>query len=108
MMLSRSPMRSGGQPVGETTLQISDDQNVDPNSKLGSASSCASPVTSATESIKEKARRFGEVASMPLSVSRVASETIVCATVAGDAVGHFSRQSAAMPATNGADSEVPL
>src|SRR5579884_3008729 len=106
MMLRRSPMRSGGQPVGETTVQISELQNVEPYSMLGSASNWASPVTSLIESISAKANRFGEAVSRPLRVSSVASETIVCATVAGEAVGHFSRQSAAMPATNGADSDV--
>ena len=45
---------------------------------------------------------------IPLSVSRVACDNTVCETVAGEAVGYFSRQRAATPATNGADSDVPL
>jgi hypothetical protein len=33
---------------------------------------------------------------------------MVCKTVVGEAVGNFWRQIAATPATNGADSDVPL
>src|SRR5438128_1911777 len=102
-------MRSaGGQPAWLTTVQMSEVQKVVPYSKLGSARSCASPVVLSRESIREKRRRFGVPTPIAPRTSRVACDTTVCETVAGEAVGYFSRMRAATPATNGADSDVPL
>src|SRR5256885_3475797 len=97
----------GGQPPWLMTVQMSEVQKVSPYSKLGSASSCESPEASASASISEKRRRLA-VPLTPPSTSSVVCERIVCLTVSGDALGYFSRQSAATPAANGADSEVPL
>src|SRR6266550_3869684 len=105
-MLSMSSS-SGGQPPWLMTVQMSEVQKVSPYSKLGSARSWESPVTSASASISEKRRRFG-VPETSLNTSTLVCASTVCLTVSGDAVGYFSRQSAATPATNGADSEVPL
>src|SRR5438093_4852953 len=108
LMAVMSSVSSGGQSPWLMMVQMPAVQKVVPKSKLGSASSCESPWVSATASMREKRRRFGEPIPTPLSVSRVACDTTVCETVAGDAVGYFSKTRAATPATNGADSEVPL
>src|SRR5687768_11637269 len=103
--MSRWPV----QPAGFTTVQMSDDQNVVPYSKLGSARSCPSlTIVSSSEPVSEKRRRFGEPSPSAASASTVAFATTVCATVLGEASGYFSSHRAATPATNGAAAEVPL
>src|SRR6266540_881008 len=87
---------------------MSEVQKVVPYSKLGSARSCESPTVSSREPMREKRRRFGELGPTAPRTSRVASDSSVCETVVGEAAGYLSRQRAATPATNGADSGVPL